>query len=97
MKIGVCSSFENWKKVADAGYDYIEGTLFEIASAEEKDFEKMREMLDTLPITVEATNGFFPYDITLYSFDSDGKEDRVGFEVKKKEIYDYADKALDRA
>ncbi|MBO5882885.1 MAG: sugar phosphate isomerase/epimerase [Clostridia bacterium] len=96
MKIGVCSSYVNWRSIADVGYDYIEGNMTEIATATDEEFEEIRKTACTLPIKVETTNCFFPSDVILYSYKKDGSADIEGFKKKKEEIGEYAVRALSR-
>ena len=96
MKIGVCASFNDWRVIAEAGYDYIDGNLTEIATATDEKFEEMRKIASSLPIKVETTNCFFPGDTVLYSYNSDGSANTEGFKKKKEEIGEYAVRAFSR-
>ena len=97
MKIGVCSSYENWNAISDAGYDYIEGNMTEIATSTDEEFENIRKTSCSLPIRIETTNCFFPSNTTIYSYRKDGSADTEGHEKKIEEIGAYAVKAFSRA
>ena len=70
MKIGVCCSHDRWGIVAAAGYDYVEGNFSKIARASDEEFEDMKKALEASGLKMEATNGFFPGDFSLYSKDN---------------------------
>jgi sugar phosphate isomerase/epimerase len=73
MKIGCCTGFDNAAKLAEMGYDYIEYSVNKIAAMNEEEFAKVVELVDSLPIKVEAFNGLFPGSIRLTGPDADLK------------------------
>jgi sugar phosphate isomerase/epimerase len=96
MRIGVCASYENWRAISDAGYDYIEGNLAELAGVSDEEFEEIRKIASSLPIKVETTNCFFPYGTVLYAYNPDGTTDVDGFKKIKESVGEYAVRALSR-
>lgn len=65
MKIGICTSVENIKKIEHMGYDYIEPTVVEIAEMTEENFIKVEQLILTSAIRCETFNVLFPKDIKL--------------------------------
>ncbi len=85
MKIGICTSVENIKKMEAMGYDYIEPAVAGTAGMTEEDFLKAEEMVSGSGIRCEAFNVLFPGDIKL-----------TGPVVDKEKISAYLEKAFDR-
>lgn len=83
MKIGVCSNYDRWGIVAEAGYDYVEGNFSKIAKATDEEFDEMKRALEASGVRMEATNGFFSGDFQLYSKDD--------FETVKKNVREYCE------
>ncbi len=88
MRIGVCATHDRWGIVAEAGYDYVEGSFSKIAMASDEKFDDMKRMRAESGLDVEATNGFFPGDFVLYSKDN--------FEVIKANVREYCEKGFSR-
>ena len=88
MRIGVCASPERWKIVADAGYDYVEGSFSKIALASDEEFEEMKKTRAESGLDVEAANGFFPSDFVIYSKDN--------FEEIEQSVRDYVERGFSR-
>lgn len=88
MKIGVCASHERWGIVSAAGYDYVEGNFSKVARASDEEFEDMKKALEASGLKMEATNGFFPGDFSLYSKDN--------FDEVKANVRAYCEKGFAR-
>ncbi len=86
MKFGVCTKPENLQAVIDAGYDYIELALRNIAECTDEEFKELKARLDASPVKAESTNVFFSLDIPL-----------VGPQVDLQQIREYLQRAFPRA
>ncbi len=73
MKIGICTSLENIKKVEDMGFDYIEPAVVEINQLQKEKFQQVVQLVDGCSIKCEAFNVLFPGDIRLTGPEMDGK------------------------
>jgi len=60
MKLGVCTSFDNLKKSADMGFEYIEVGVGSVSSLSEDDFIQLQKKLDGSPIPINAANVMLP-------------------------------------
>ncbi len=96
MKIGCCTNMiaagpdgtgaESIEILAEAGYEYIEMPLAQVARLTEKEFSSLKGVLSSSGISCEACNIFFPPEIRL-----------TGYEVNSSRICSYMDRAFDRA
>ena len=86
IKLGVCTDYTNINKVAEAGFDYLEGGLSKLAAMSEEEYQKIVSLVDAAPIKVEACNGMVPGSIKL-----------TGPEVVAQTIHNYLDLAFTRA
>ena len=65
MKFGMCADLSSAQKVADAGFDYIEGGLTTLAMAAETVFEAMTRDMRGANLDVEAMNLMLPGSMRL--------------------------------
>jgi len=79
MKIGVCSSIYDIKKVEDFGYDFLEGFISEITGLSDEEFRLLVEKTKKNKIKCLAFNMLFPKSIMV-----------VGEEVDMDLISEYA-------
>ncbi len=86
IKLGVCTDISNIKKVASAGFDYLEGNLTKLQAMTDGEFESTVDLVSASPIKVEACNCLIPGSIKL-----------TGPEVNAQMIHDYLDSAFARA
>ena len=82
MKIGVCCGIENWKTVAECGYDYIEGRFSWLCELTDADFHDAESKLASIGLHMETLNAFFASGILLYKAEQNKLRDimRRGFE-----------------
>lgn len=69
MKLGVCCKPELIEAVKEAGYDYWEVHLANLASMDEETFEALRKKVEELQFPAETSNCFFSGDLNLYGDD----------------------------
>ncbi len=86
MRYGICTNTDNLKLVADAGFDYIEPALTELAALSEDQFQILVKKIQSSSIKAEVFNVFFPGTIHL-----------TGSDVQRNSIQEHAKKALTRA
>ncbi len=89
MKIGVCRGLDDldcMKVAAQAGVDYWETGFGCLANFNDEDFNRGKEMLESLSLKCLASNGFIPGDMKL-----------VGDGVDYVALCDYLDKGFERA
>lgn len=67
MKLGVCGGIAQAEMIRAYGFDYIEEALNRIASMEEAAFATLAARYEILGLPAYAFNGFFPWDMRLYS------------------------------
>ena len=60
IRLGVCTSPENIRTVAELGFDYLEASLSGLAALSDGEFEQTRALVLASPIRVEAANGMLP-------------------------------------
>ncbi len=58
MRLGVCTSVENAQLVADAGFDYMELSVFGDLAPDDDDWAERRRAIEKMPLPVEAFNSF---------------------------------------
>lgn len=86
MRYGICTGPENLVVAEQAGFDYVEFTLNQVAGWSDEAFLSVSRQVAASGIKVEACNGFFPWDMRV-----------VGPEADFAAITDYVRKALPRA
>ncbi len=86
IKLGVCTNIGNIKKVASAGFDYMEAALNGIAQMSEQEFESTLREASQAPIKVEACNCLLPGSLKV-----------TGPEVNAQALHDYLELAFTRA
>lgn len=88
MKFGACigTDAKKVKVMADAGFDYFETNVSELASISEEEFEDFLQAIKENGLPCEAANCFVPGDIAL-----------VGPEADPEKITAYIKKAMARA
>lgn len=87
-RIGVCCGWEDWLQVEQCGYNYVEPGLASFLKPGETDsiFEDICSRMPVVKIPCYACNSFFPSSIKL-----------IGEEVEEQQIYEYVEKAVERA
>lgn len=60
MRFGMCADLLDAPAVAEAGFDYIEGAMTQVALATEPEFEKLAEAVARSGLPVEALNRMLP-------------------------------------
>lgn len=97
MKIGICSSEpKQFKHIAECGYDYIEMTFSVIANATDEQFAEIKKSVLSCGLRVEATNGHFPGNFKLYSYDETTGEARDFSEIEAN-VREYNERGYSRA
>ena len=88
QRIGVCTSVNNSKLFAQAGYSYIEEGVkgYLVPQLDEKAFEEKLKLANKSELPVEACNSFLP-----------GKLKSVGPEAVHKEVLKFTETAFRRA
>lgn len=89
MKIGVCrglDDLEGMKTAVQAGVDYWETGFGCLANFSDEDFNRGKEMLESLSLKCLASNGFIPGDMKL-----------VGDNIDYSALCDYMDRGFERA
>lgn len=86
MRFGICTDMPFAAGVKEAGFDYIELKTYDVALATEREFEEWKALLGELQLPGEAVNFFYPPSLQA-----------VGPEIDEKKIFDYIDRALERA
>ncbi|MEI6132108.1 MAG: sugar phosphate isomerase/epimerase family protein [Bacillota bacterium] len=71
MKFGVCSKIENAQIVADAGFDYIEPFLTDLALADEATYQQMVGALNKSGLRLDVACLFLPGTFRLTGPDAD--------------------------
>ena len=69
MRIGSCSLINEWKMIADIGYDYVETNFSRIVRLTDEEFEDAKLQLAESGLKLEACNGFFHSKFVLYAYD----------------------------
>ena len=66
------------REIKEAGYDYIELPLSQIAQLEEEEFQRVRELLEELDLPCPCCNAFLPPSIRVTGEDhtSEGEQER---------------------
>lgn len=67
MKLGVCGGAAQAEMIRAYGFDYVEETLNRIASMEDAAFAALAARYEAVGLPVYAYNGFFAWDMRLYS------------------------------
>lgn len=97
MKIGICSSEpKQFKHIAECGYDYIEMNFSVIANATDEQFAEIKKSVLSCGLRVEATNGHFPGNFKLYSYDETTGEARDFSEIEAN-VREYNERGYSRA
>ena len=65
--LGVCAGWQKAAKIKEAGFDYIELSLSELASFSEEEYRKVKEALDKSGLPVYAANSMLPGRYCLYT------------------------------
>lgn len=86
MRYGICTGPENLAVVEQAGFDYVEIVLNQVAGWTEEEFNTALRQVDAAGIGLEASNCFFPGDAKL-----------VGPAADFPALRDYVCKVLPRA
>lgn len=86
MRYGICAGPDQLAIVEQAGFDYVEFTLNQVAGWTETEFLEIHSQVKSSRIAVEACNGFFPWSMKV-----------VGPEADPGAISDYIARALPRA
>lgn len=60
MRFGICTGPENYAAAAEAGFDYVEGSLSDIAAMPEAEFQRLLALAPTLAAPLLKCNGFMP-------------------------------------
>lgn len=98
MRIGVCSTDENqWKTIAENGYDYIEMQFLRIATVTDEEFENMKRLRNECGLDVETAMSFFTSDFKLYAYDSETGNGTDEFENHLESLRKYSERGLSRA
>lgn len=71
MRFGMCADLLNAPLVAEAGYDYVEGTMTQVAGASDGEFEKLAAAVARSGIRAEALCGMLPGSFRLTGPDAD--------------------------
>jgi D-psicose/D-tagatose/L-ribulose 3-epimerase len=85
MRIGICTSIDNYYKVEHFGFDYLEGSVSEIAGLSSEQFSLLAEKVMAGRMKCAAFNMLFPNNIMI-----------VGGEADIDQISEYASHALQR-
>jgi len=85
-RFGICTDFENISGVAQAGFDFIEPKMYDIALASDGEFAAMQVAVLRSGIACEAVNFFYPPNFRV-----------VGNDIALVEIHNYIKLALGRA
>src|SRR5262249_2664242 len=85
IQIGYCTPIKGIDEARAAGFDFVELRTSEIAGLSDSDFEKLKEKLERLGVSVPVTYLFIPAHIKL-----------TGPDVNKRQQMDYVVKAFDR-
>ncbi len=85
MRIGASTDSTRLKFVADAGFDYLEMALWELAGMDDEAFEKCKNEIKELGLHLEVVNGFLGQGMFVVGPDRDIKAYR-----------EYCDRALKR-
>lgn len=86
MRIGASTDSTRIKFVGDAGFDYLEMALWELAGMNDEDFEACKAEIKKSGLQLEVVNGFSPKGQFV-----------VGPEADPKAYKEYCEKALARA
>lgn len=87
MRFGVCCNQEKFLTVKNAGYDYVELSISNLAQITEEQFKELKASLNDLNLKAETFNGFFPSDTAIVG------ENRLN----DSQIAEFAKKGLSRA
>lgn len=86
MQFGICTGPKNYVAAAEAGFDYVEGSLSDIAAMTEKEFQALLKLAPTLAAPLRKCNGFMPGSVKI-----------TGPQASPAEWAAYLEKALSRA
>lgn len=86
MKLGACTSVDNWGLLNELGYDYIELALNSIAEMGEEQYKALLKTVEEQNIKIYSFNCFLPGSIRL-----------VGEDVNYQVINKYLEAAIKRA
>ena len=88
MKVlfGICAGFDNLPQLAEAGFDYVELTTYDLVKASKESFFEMRKIASRSSVLCEASNLFYPTDFRV-----------TGDNIDEDKIYNYIEKAVARA
>ena len=96
MRIGSCSLINEWKMIADIGYDYVETNFSRIVRLTDEEFEDAKLQLAESGLKLEACNGFFHSKFVLYAYDPETGEGTDAFADIEKEVLEYVRLGFDR-
>lgn len=96
MRIGICSVINEWKTMAEIGFDYVETNFSRIVRLTDEEFEEAKQSLLSTGIRLEACNGFFHSKVTLYAYNPATGEATEDFARIEKDIYDYVRLGFER-
>lgn len=85
VQVGYCTSLKGIEQVRTAGFDFVELRTSEIAELSEADFDRLREKIAGLGLSVPVTYLFIPSAIKL-----------TGPAVNQAQQMEYVSKAFDR-
>lgn len=86
MRFGICTNSAGLLSLRNAGFDFGEFTLNEIAALTDGAFIDLQKLSDKIGISIEASNGFFPWSMRV-----------IGSEADQSEIKRYVRRAISRA
>ena len=96
MRIGSCSLINEWKMIADIGYDYVETNFSRIVRLTDEEFEDAKLQLAESGLKLEACNGFFHSKFVLYAYDPETGEGTDAFADVEKEVLEYVRLGFER-
>ncbi len=65
MRVGASTDFTRIQFVKDAGFDYLELSLYAVSKISDEEFEQRAKQIEDLGLKVEAFNGFFGPEICI--------------------------------
>ncbi len=71
MRIGASTDFTRIQFVKEAGFDYLELSLFAVSKLTDEEFEQKVKEVEALGLKVEAFNGFFGPTVTIMGENAD--------------------------
>lgn len=98
MRIGVCvTSPDEYRLVAENGYDYIETRFMSIVGASDEEFEVMKKAQAACGLKIEACMYYFPGTMKLYAYDPKTGEATEDFAEVEKNVREYSERGFARA